>query len=84
MNGFIGALAAQLALKPVSPAADGIAPRPRRPMAECLRAQRTAREADGSVPTQCIPAAAPARLVGGQRGGAYARPSCSRTPAPEP
>lgn len=25
MNGFIGALAAQLALKPVSPAADGIA-----------------------------------------------------------
>lgn len=43
MNGFIGALAAQLALKPVSPAADGIAPRPRRPVAECLRAQRTAR-----------------------------------------
>lgn len=30
MNGFIGALAAQLALKPVSPAADGIAPRPSR------------------------------------------------------
>ena len=29
MNGFIGALAAQLALKPVSPAADGIASRPR-------------------------------------------------------
>lgn len=43
MNGFIGTLAAQLALKPVSPAADGIAPRPRRPVAECLRAQRTAR-----------------------------------------
>lgn len=43
MNGFIGALAAQLALKSVSPAADGIASRPRRPMAECLRAQRTAR-----------------------------------------
>lgn len=43
MNGFIGALAAQLALQPVSPAADGIAPRPRRPVAECLRAQRTAR-----------------------------------------
>lgn len=43
MNGFIGALAVQLALKPVSPAADGIAPRPRRPVAECLRAQRTAR-----------------------------------------
>lgn len=43
MNGFIGALAAQLALKPVSPAADGIAPRPRRPVAECLSAQRTAR-----------------------------------------
>lgn len=43
MNGFIGALAAQLALKPVSPAADGIASRPRRPVAECLRAQRTAR-----------------------------------------
>lgn len=43
MNGFIGALAAQLALKPVSPAAHGIAPRPRRPVAECLRAQRTAR-----------------------------------------
>lgn len=38
MNGFIGALAAQLALKPVSPAADGIAPRPRRPVAECPRA----------------------------------------------
>ena len=29
MNGFIGALAAQLALQPVSPAADGIASRPR-------------------------------------------------------
>ena len=43
MNGFIGALAAQLALKPVSPAADGIASRPRRPVAECPRAQRTAR-----------------------------------------
>ena len=43
MNGFIGALAAQLALKPVSPAADGIASRPRRPVAECLRAQRTVR-----------------------------------------
>lgn len=43
MNGFIGALAAQLALKPVSPAADGIASRLRRPVAECLRAQRTAR-----------------------------------------
>lgn len=43
MNGFIGALAAQLALQPVSPAADGIASRPRRPVAECLRAQRTAR-----------------------------------------
>ena len=38
MNGFIGALAAQLALKPVSPAADGIASRPRRPVAECPRA----------------------------------------------
>lgn len=43
MNGFIGALAAQLALQPVSPAADGIASRQRRPVAECLRAQRTAR-----------------------------------------
>lgn len=43
MNGFIGALAAQLALQPVSPAADGIASRLRRPVAECLRAQRTAR-----------------------------------------
>lgn len=43
MNGFIGALAAQLALQPVSPAADGIASRPRRPVAECLRAQRTVR-----------------------------------------
>lgn len=43
MNGFIGALAAQLALQPVSPAADGIASRPRRPVAECPRAQRTAR-----------------------------------------
>ena len=43
MNGFIGALAAQLALKPVSPAADGIASRPRRPVAECPRAQRTVR-----------------------------------------
>lgn len=43
MNGFIGALAAQLALQPVSPAADGIASRPRRPVAECFRAQRTAR-----------------------------------------
>lgn len=79
MNGFIGALAVQLAPQPVLPAADGIAPRPRRPMAECLRAQRTAREVGGSVPTQCIPAAALARLVSGQRGGAYARPSCSRT-----
>lgn len=52
MNGFIGALAAQLALKPVSPAADGIAPRPRRPVAECLRAQRTAR-AKLAVPPRC-------------------------------
>lgn len=43
MNGFIGALAAQLALQPVSPAADGIASRPRRPVAECPRAQRTVR-----------------------------------------
>lgn len=43
MNGFIGTLAAQLALQPVSPAADGIASRPRRPVAECPRAQRTAR-----------------------------------------
>lgn len=43
MNGFIGTLAAQLALQPVSPAADGIASRPRRPVAECLRAQRTVR-----------------------------------------
>ena len=43
MNGFIGTLAAQLALQLVSPAADGIASRPRRPVAECLRAQRTAR-----------------------------------------
>ena len=43
MNGFIGALAAQLALKPVSPVADGIASRPRRPVAECPRAQRTVR-----------------------------------------
>lgn len=43
MNGFIGALAAQLALQPVLPAADGIASRPRRPVAECLRAQRTVR-----------------------------------------
>ena len=43
MNGFIGALAAQLAPQPVLPAADGIASRPRRPVAECLRAQRTAR-----------------------------------------
>ena len=38
MNGFIGTLAAQLALQPVSPAADGIASRPRRPVAECPRA----------------------------------------------
>ena len=43
VNGFIGTLAAQLALQPVSPAADGIASCPRRPVAECLRAQRTAR-----------------------------------------
>lgn len=43
MNGFIGSLAAQLAPQPVLPAADGIASRPRRPVAECLRAQRTAR-----------------------------------------
>ena len=43
MNGFIGALAAQLAPQPVLPAADGIASRPRRPVAECLRAQRTVR-----------------------------------------
>lgn len=43
MNGFIGTLAAQLALQPVSPAADGIASRPRRPVAECLRAQRMVR-----------------------------------------
>lgn len=43
MNGFIGASAAQLAPQPVLPAADGIASRQRRPVAECLRAQRTAR-----------------------------------------
>ena len=43
MNGFIGSLAAQLAPQPVLPAADGIASRPRRPVAECLRAQRTVR-----------------------------------------
>lgn len=43
MNGFIGALATQLALQPVLPAADGIASCPRRPVAECLRAQRTPR-----------------------------------------
>lgn len=38
MNGFIGALAAQLAPQPVLPAADGIASRPRRPVTECPRA----------------------------------------------
>lgn len=43
MNGFIGSLAAQLAPQPVLPAADGIASHPRRPVAECLRAQRTVR-----------------------------------------
>ena len=43
MNGFIGALAAQLAPQPVLPAADGIASRPRMP------------SADGAVPRDRAP-----------------------------
>lgn len=57
MNGFIGALAAQLALKPVSPAADGIAPRPR-PSGPRARAVITLRRVASQQPM------APALQVG--------------------
>ena len=72
MNGFIGALAAQLALQPVSPAADGIASRPRRPVAECLRAQRTAR-AKLTAPSRHAYLQQPRCVIGRSGMAAYAR-----------
>lgn len=73
MNGFIGALAAQLAPQSVLPAADGIASRPRRPVAECLRAQRTAR-AKLTAPSQRSAYLQQPRCVIGRSGmAAYAR-----------
>lgn len=60
MNGFIGALAAQLALKPVSPAADGIAPRPRNAFPSAWRwryvdVMRSRVSDDGNILPRCIP-----------------------------
>lgn len=60
MNGFIGALAAQLALKPVSPAADGIASRPRNAFPSAWRwryvdAMRSQVSDDGNILPRCIP-----------------------------
>ena len=60
MNGFIGALAAQLALKPVSPAADGIAPRPRNAFPGAWRwryvdVMRSQVSDGGNILPRCIP-----------------------------
>lgn len=60
MNGFIGALAAQLALQPVSPAADGIASRPRNAFPSAWRwryvdVMRSQVSDDGNILPRCIP-----------------------------
>ena len=60
MNGFIGALAAQLALQPVSPAADGIASRPRNAFPSAWRWQyvdvmHSQVSDDGNILPRCIP-----------------------------
>lgn len=60
MNGFIGALAAQLALQPVSPAADGIASRPRNAFPGAWRwryadVMRSQVSDDGNILPRCIP-----------------------------
>lgn len=64
MNGFIGALAAQLALQPVSPAADGIAPRPRNAFPGAWRwryvdVMRSQVSDDGNILPRCITKMAP-------------------------
>ena len=60
MNGFIGALAAQLALQPVSPAADGIASRPRNAFPSAWRwryvdVMRSRVSDDDNILPRCIP-----------------------------
>ena len=60
MNGFIGTLAAQLALQPVSPAADGIASRPRNAFPGAWRwryvdVMRSQVSDDGNILPRCIP-----------------------------
>lgn len=60
MNGFIGALAAQLALQPVSPAADGIASRPRNAFPGVWRwryvdVMRSQVSGGGNILPRCIP-----------------------------
>ena len=60
MNGFIGTLAAQLALQPVSPAADGIASRPRNAFPSAWRwryvdVMRSQVSDDGNILPRCIP-----------------------------
>lgn len=60
MNGFIGALAAQLALQPVSPAADGTASRLRNAFPSAWRWQyvdvmRSRVSDDGNILPRCIP-----------------------------
>ena len=60
MNGFIGTLAAQLALQPVSPAADGIASRPRNAFPGAWRwryvdVMRSRVSDDGNILPRCIP-----------------------------
>lgn len=60
MNGFIGALAAQLALQPVLPAADGIASRPRNAFPSAWRwryvdVMRSRVSDDGNILPRCIP-----------------------------
>lgn len=91
MNGFIGTLAAQLALKPVSPAVDGIAPRPSRdhapvgcePAADDPRAPgrprvnapRTQRMARANAP--------PVLQVGARINAPPAPPPVGRTPMPQ-
>lgn len=60
MNGFIGALAAQLAPQPVSPAADGIASRPRNAFPGVWRwryvdVMRSQVSGGGNILPRCIP-----------------------------
>ncbi len=60
MNGFIGTLAAQLALQPVSPAADGIASRPRNAFPGAWRwryvdVMRSQVSDDGNILPRCTP-----------------------------